>query len=170
MRTVFDPGELTLIGDPLKRSRVALAALVLMGMVTACAPEAGESAGQDAAQSRDVTQPIPGVTEADVQRVLQREFVVDDVARASLLLEGYEAPNGGAASRVRLAILKLAGGDLDRLGPLVDAANRDFRDVIGPAEYGSYGALPFDATEAAKRTAIAEDSAQYHEWLIAPGS
>ena len=45
--------------------------------------------------------------------------------------ESYET----GAERVRLAILKLCGGDRDRLPELVKMAKADFRDVLAYAEY-----------------------------------
>ena len=37
--------------------------------------------------------------------------------------------------RVRLATLKLAGGNIDELRRLIDAAQKEYRDVITAAEY-----------------------------------
>ncbi len=58
------------------------------------------------------TQPIPKVTEVDVQRIVRRDFPPQAVAKVLSLLEQCRVME---ADRTRLAILKLANGDLDEL-------------------------------------------------------
>lgn len=69
--------------------------------------------------------------------------------------------------RVRLAILKLAGGDLAQVARYVDEANRDFRDVIAMAEYPAYMRLPpgGNPRSAAYRQAVDADAEQYLAWV-----
>jgi hypothetical protein len=66
----------------------------------------------------------------------------DPAARAQVLAElhryGQEAYEQ-EPDRVRLAILKLSEARLDRVVELVDAAKRDFRDVLMWAEYPAEG-------------------------------
>ena len=70
--------------------------------------------------------------------------------------------------RVRLAVLKLAAGDIVRLRHEIEGAKRDYRDVLGPAEYPGYGKRMFRidklAPEEQKRI-IEADWRQYQEWL-----
>jgi hypothetical protein len=70
---------------------------------------------------------------------------------------------------VLLAILKLSGGDVDRLRELVKTACNDFRDVIAPAEYPRMWAIGLVAAEKmnceAKKRLIEDDWTEYQEWL-----
>lgn len=69
--------------------------------------------------------------------------------------------------RVRLAVLKLAGGDMQRLADHIEVANRDWRDVIAAAEYPAAFRLPFQAAPSEQESAYAADWRQYQEWLYA---
>ena len=114
-------------------------------------------------------QPTPHLTRADVLRVLAREFPGGDAAALLAVLDEY----GGESwhrerERVQMAILKLAGGDGERLRHYVKNAQEDYRDVLAWAEYPGYvrevpgpGAPP---PEEAQRI-IAADWAQYQAWL-----
>jgi hypothetical protein len=70
--------------------------------------------------------------------------------------------------RVRLAILKLSIGSLERLGALIDEAKRDYRDVVlraeHPAEYAAErgGQAAGEENDAGRR---AQDMQQYWQWL-----
>jgi hypothetical protein len=74
-------------------------------------------------------------------------------------------------ARVRLAILKLAEGNLDRLLDLLIVALSDYRDVLSPAEYPRYareispGGKPFEKPNSLRDAAIEDDWKQYREWL-----
>jgi hypothetical protein len=72
-----------------------------------------------------------------------------------------------ASERVCLAILKLAGGRLDRLRHFVDVANADFRDVIAWAENPREFDLPTSSDDATRAKARAEDKSSYQTWLDA---
>ena len=113
-------------------------------------------------------QPIPEVTDDDVQRVALRDFGKEHVSLAISILEEYgrQDPNQPKA-RVRLAILKLADGHLDRLLDLTQVAITDFRDVLALAEYPRYYREVWggNATEEGKRAIVEDDWRQYHEWL-----
>jgi len=114
-------------------------------------------------------QPTPNITRADVLRVLAREFPEADAAVLLAVLDEY----GGESwhrerERVQMAILKLAGGDGERLRHYVKSAWEDYRDVLAWAEYPGYarevpgpGALPPEETQ----RIIAADWAQYQAWL-----
>jgi hypothetical protein len=70
---------------------------------------------------------------------------------------------------VQLAILKLSAGGVHRVSELVALARKDFRDVLGPAEYPQQLALGFTGLDrlpdAERRRIQEEDRAQYLEWL-----
>ena len=82
--------------------------------------------------------------------------------------ESYELEH----DRVRLAILKLSGGDVGTALSMVAAAKRDYRDVLMWAEYPEEGtatwALRPNLTQEDKER-LAElrrrDRKQYEEWL-----
>ena len=114
------------------------------------------------------TQPIPSVSEIDVERVVQRDHATNaDEVFALLRTYGVESWER-EVPRVQLAILRLAEGDMDRLRQQLDYAKRDYRDVLLGAEYLAYGALtlrtPHPSPEDAQR-AIDEDWRKYEEWL-----
>ena len=82
------------------------------------------------------SQPIPDVSEADVQHILLRDYPADMHDEAMVELTRL----GGSSSvhkepRIYLAVLKLANGSLEQLKLCVDAAVRDYRDVLMEAEY-----------------------------------
>lgn len=71
-------------------------------------------------------------------------------------------------SRVQLAALKLAGGDLKKLRLQMNIAKYDYRDVLAPAEYPEYmkkfsGARHPPADE--REQVIEDDWKQYESWL-----
>lgn len=111
-------------------------------------------------------QPLPDVTQADVERVARRELAGDAVPEVLAALDGYgEGRDAREAARVRLAVLKLARGSLEDVRTLVDAARRDFRDVLAAAESPRLLRLPPGRAGAEREAAIAADRAQYQAWL-----
>jgi hypothetical protein len=114
-------------------------------------------------------QPVPSVTRADVERIVQRDFPADRQAEAFALLDEYgRATWHRAPDRVHLAALKLAAGRIEVLRAQIGEANHDYRDVIGPAEYPGYmkrwsriQRLPPDE----QQKIIDADWRQYQEWL-----
>lgn len=77
---------------------------------------------------------MPGLSET-VDGLVRARFTGSARARAvGELLRVDTSPFSVDHDRVLLAVLTLAGGDLDRLAWAVDAANADWRDVIGWAE------------------------------------
>lgn len=66
--------------------------------------------------------------------------------------------------RVRLAIIKLAGPDLDCISTYTAAAKADYRDVLAWAEYPGQMAEPLATGEARKALEDA-DRRQYDAWL-----
>jgi hypothetical protein len=113
-------------------------------------------------------QPIPKVSEADVRRIIQRDFPSGEENFIMEMLNEFGRDNP-AVNRVHLAILKLSGGDLDRLREVLEITRQDFRDVIAPAEYPSYSKLNHsrlsELTEDEKGEIIQKDWRQYQDWL-----
>ena len=109
------------------------------------------------------SQPTPSASDADLRRILERDFPQERRATAENLLSGYDFRE---VLRVRLAILKLAEGDLGRLRRLVGVACEDYRDVLAPAEYPQHSALPPKASDLERESAIDSDWAQYQKWFL----
>jgi hypothetical protein len=115
-----------------------------------------------------VDQPVPNVTEEDVKRIALRDFGDAQVGLALSILDEFGKQEWNRPDpRVRLAILKLANGDLDRLLDATQLAIQDYRDVISAAEYPRYcREIGFDKVpESVKRSVIDDDWRQYCEWL-----
>jgi hypothetical protein len=114
-------------------------------------------------------QPTPTVTGADVQRVVRRDFPADRVVEVLAMLDEYGAETWQREPhRVRLAALKLAAGDMKRLRYEIEGAKRDYRDVLGPAEYPGYTKRMFRIGKLAQheqQRIIEADWKQYQDWL-----
>jgi hypothetical protein len=114
-------------------------------------------------------QPTPTVTDADVERIVRRDFDDARVEDVLALLGEYGSESWHREpARVRLAVLKLAEGREDRLRSHMETANCDYRDVLAPAEYPSYiRKVPgMDSVpEEAEQRIIDADWEQYQEWL-----
>jgi hypothetical protein len=77
------------------------------------------------------TQPIPRVTADDVERIVYRDFPVEEFASVMVVLSGYGAEKWeGDRTRVRLAALKVANGSLPKLRACIESAKRDYRDAL----------------------------------------
>ena len=79
--------------------------------------------------------------------------------------ENYET----GCMRVQLAILKLSGGDRERLPELIKMAKMDWRDVLAYAEYPEEMKTgPIKMRDMSKREAQSvrqRDKRQYEKWL-----
>jgi hypothetical protein len=114
------------------------------------------------------SQPTPEVSQADIDRVVQRDFAAADREAAVAALDTYGTESHEPeAVRVRLAAMKLANGSLEELRRQVSWAKMDFRDIIGPAEYPEamkiMSLLELDEVE--RRRIYDADWKQYDEWL-----
>lgn len=103
------------------------------------------------------TQPVPDVNDADVCRLVQREFAEAEQAAALGRL-------GGLSPRVAIDLVKLAKGRVDRL-----AVGPDERDVMAAAEYPGYmskvdGVRPLP--DETLRAIIEADWRQYEDWFL----
>lgn len=121
-------------------------------------------------------QPVPEVTSGDVERVMRRDFPEDAHEAAKAILAGYGTESWQCGEeRVRLAALKLAAGDLDRLEEEIQRATLDYHHVISAAEYPGYSVavsscgIPTDDEHcehaAHARKVMDEDWLQYRTWL-----
>lgn len=69
------------------------------------------------------------------------------------------------AVRVKLAILKLAGSDLDEIKKMTNHAKADFRDVIAWAEYPRQSKKWSMPDGPKKNKLIIADRQEYEQWL-----
>ncbi len=102
-----------------------------------------------------------------LQRIIDRLFPADDRVTVAGLLDQYgvEAYEREAV-RVRIAMLKLCAGSLDKLRDLVPLAKRDYRDVLAWAEYPAELRLPTWTMDQGQQAQIrSADKLQYREWL-----
>lgn len=113
-------------------------------------------------------QPHPDVTGADVERVVRRDFP-ERIAEVLAMLEEYGTEEWQReAHRVRLAVLKLAAGSMERLRYEIEGAKRDYRDVLAPAEYPGYCKRVRPSaklTPEEEQRIIDADWKQYQQWL-----
>ena len=75
---------------------------------------------------------------------------------------------GPEAERVHLAVLKLSGGDIEKLERHVEVARTDFRDVVSPAEYPRQDRLGSPKGPLSRirwRIASWLDAREYAAWL-----
>jgi hypothetical protein len=114
-------------------------------------------------------QPIPGVTRKDIERVVSRDFPVSQSERVFSILAQYGAENWHREpERVRIAALKLAGGNLERLIRAIATAHADYRDVLAQAEYPAYlqSVDPSSSISSDQRQQISDaDWKQFREWF-----
>jgi len=116
-----------------------------------------------------MNQPVPDVSEDDVRRIAARYFGEAKLPQVLSVLDefGKQEWNEPANPRVRLAILKLADGDLEALSKHTAVAIQDFRDVLAWAEYPKWSKeIGFDKVpRRVEQKAIKADWQQYCEWL-----
>ena len=108
-------------------------------------------------------------TRQHVRSKVQSVFPDRDVDAVMAELDAYGVESHEPErERVQLAILKLSEDQkTDNPGPYVDAAKKDYRDVLAWAEYPSQmnaGAIARTDPEGAQRNAEA-DQRQYNAWL-----
>jgi len=114
-------------------------------------------------------QRVPEVSLADVNRIVHREFLPEQIDAAMDVLKQYEEQtNPREAARVQLAALKLAKGSVQKLQSHIEYAKRDYRDVLCAAEYPAYAKVGFRIRELPpkeRERIIEQDWKQYEEWL-----
>ena len=120
-------------------------------------------------RNEDMKQPIPEITENDVLRIVRRDFTTEQFDAAMCILNEYGTEGWQrGVHRVRLAVLKLARGDLQALRCEIDVAKIDYRDVLAYAEYPEYmqKASPSGGLAKIERERIIRaDWTQYQSWL-----
>lgn len=111
--------------------------------------------------SRKVRSLFPAEQYADAIRHLERE--------CGRNLPFHEDADPQKLERVRLAVVKLSGGNLAELRNQVDVAKRDWRDVLAIAEEPEafeIGWVALSELNAEARAALnARDQKQYDDWL-----
>jgi hypothetical protein len=108
-------------------------------------------------------QPAGTYTEADLERIIVRDFAQNSIPAVKALLSRYGNESWQReVLRVQMACLKCANGDLEALERAVASACCDYRDVLGPAEYPTYYKA---RTPEAKQEAIESDWKQLQAWL-----
>jgi hypothetical protein len=116
-----------------------------------------------------VQQPVPSVSEGDVERVVRRDYSAEQINQVLAALREYGRETWHRErNRVQLAVLKLAAGDLNALHSHLEIAKRDYRDVIAFAEYpGYFTKVPPNAkpSDPAHAEVIDADWKQYQQWL-----
>ena len=103
-----------------------------------------------------------------MKRIALRDFGHAQVALVLSILDEFGKQDWNRPDpRVRLAILKLANGNLDRLLDQTQTAIQDYRDVLSEAESPRYSReIGFgDVSESVQRAVIDDDWRQYCEWL-----
>jgi hypothetical protein len=112
---------------------------------------------------------VPQVKADDIERVVRRDFPDDQIADVMAMLAEYGTEKWHPEpARVRLAILKLANGNLEGLRGAVDRAKRDYRDVLAPAEYPKYmqhGSHSLRLRSRERQQIYTDDWQQYQQWL-----
>ena len=106
-------------------------------------------------------QPLPKVSGADVERVIERDFPFEQRSVVRSLFDEYPRQS----PRVRLAVLKLAAGDIAKLREWLSVARIDFRDVLAPAESPGYRFGARDLSREEQQRIIDSDWKQYQAWL-----
>lgn len=104
------------------------------------------------------------VTSQDVQRIIKRDYGENNYNQITSLIDEIEEPE---KIRVQVAVLKLGGGDFEKLKYAVQVAKVDYRDVLATAEYPRYfHALDIDQFSDQKHnTVIDSDLEDYTSWL-----
>jgi hypothetical protein len=115
-------------------------------------------------------QRTPRVSRADVERIVRRDFPAADYANVLTILDEYGNENGneGSSTRVQVAALKLALGDVKKLRRHIATARQDYRDVLSAAEY-PMASVRLSAmnslSEKERQNMYDSDWDQYQQWL-----
>ena len=107
----------------------------------------------------------PEVSEADVERIIQRDFPEGEQEEIRGLVRHIEVRE---KPRVVLACLKNSGGDITKLRYYLAEASGYYREHIGEAEYPNYIKKMFridELSEDEKSAIFEKDKNQYLAWL-----
>jgi hypothetical protein len=97
-----------------------------------------------------------------------RALFPEEQQRAEVLatLEAYGVEkHEQEPDRVRLAVLKLSGGDLKQIKRYTEFAKQDFRDILTWAEYPRQSKKWSMPDGPNKRKLVEADRAEYEDWL-----
>ena len=107
------------------------------------------------------------ISSGNLSRILARLFS-DDSEREQVMaiLDTYgKGSHEKESSRVKLAILKLAGNNRKEVEKYTAIAKQDFRDVLSWAEYPRQSRLSTIPEGPDKERLIREDRTEYESWL-----
>ena len=112
------------------------------------------------------------LTPALIDALVARLFPPEARGEVARVLAQYGTrPHEREAVRVRVAALKLSAGSLARLREMIAHAARDYRDVLGWAEYPEeMRSLTWRLPAAEQARIRTADRAQYLAWLAAHGA
>lgn len=105
---------------------------------------------------------IPVLAEADLNRVIQRDFADQSGAMVVMMSAG-----NGLSLRAKVAAVKSSGGSIEMLSVNLEQDHMDERDVIAGAEYARYLSTSPGARWLARTRAITGDWREYSAWLAA---
>jgi len=115
------------------------------------------------------TQPTPRISNADVERIVARDFAAESAREVFSILGEFGTEDWHKETdRVRIAALKLAAGSIEGLRAAIDTGKRDYRDLLALAEYPLYmqSVRPSEQISPEQRQRIVEaDWQQYCDWL-----
>ena len=128
---------------------------------------------------RDFERAIEGMEDTSVKlsdrvvKTVQRTFTLDQQPEANRLLEQkcvrfpYTENTPEGLERNRLAVLKIAAGNLDELRKQIEVAKIDWRDVINEAEYPEASSMGLSAEldQETREQVERRDRDQYLNWL-----
>jgi len=112
-----------------------------------------------------MAQSTPDVTEADIDRIMRRDYAADLHATIQEMIRKIDVRE---KPRIVLACLKNGGGDMNKLKGELANAEGWWREILGEAEYPNYTKKMFriDKLPAEERARIIEkDANQYLEWF-----
>jgi hypothetical protein len=112
-------------------------------------------------------QPTPTITLEDIHRIVSRDFPGVPQHEVMEVLDGYGRKSWQTEHlRVRMAALKLANGDIEKLKKEIENAACDYRDVLLHAEYPLCAKKMLqDLNDDENEEIYKKDWAQYQTWL-----
>jgi hypothetical protein len=151
-----------------------IAALGILGLILVgvWSPLKGRLATWYRARESWPSRPLPEATQADLERIVRRDFPAEQFLEVIAVLEEFDNQWESNRVRVRLAALKLADANLETLRKQVGFANQDFRDVLVLAEYPGYRKatssvrnMPKKLSKQDRQQIVDADWRQYQAWL-----
>lgn len=112
-------------------------------------------------------QMIPNINDADIKRIVRRDFPQLEFIDVENILASYKPESEKGRNRVYASILKLSEGNIDLLKKYVEKANNDYRDIIAVSEYPNYSEHAFENNlpDRKRKQLINDDWMQYQAWL-----